>query len=280
MSHYEILLRMLGEDGKQVIPPASFMPAAEHYHLMPSIDRWVIEHTLNMLTRELVGHAEIPCRVSINLSGQSLSDLDLQQFIIDKLECSKISTEHICFEVTESAAIANLEEAKHFITAIKQKGCRFSLDDFGTGLSSFSYLKNLDVDYLKIDGSFVRDIDKDPIARTMVSAINQVGHAMGLQTIAEYVENETIRDHLQLMQVDFGQGYALGKPEAVSGYPRHHDSAKQGHLWLRWNSSSRPTARCTIEDGAIHQHRPCRRQIPECKPLMGSSFSYDLVCRY
>lgn len=215
LSHYEVLLRILGEDGKQVIPPGVFMPAAEHYHLMPSIDRWVIEHTFQMLAQRWVVDLEIPCHVSINLSGQSLSDLDLQQYIIDSLEHNKIPPEHICFEVTESAAIANLEEAKHFIAAIKQKGCRFSLDDFGTGLSSFSYLQNLNVDYLKIDGSFVRVIDKDPIARTMVSAINQVGHAMGLQTIAEYVENETIRDHLQRMQVDFGQGYALGKPEPL-----------------------------------------------------------------
>lgn len=212
LPHYEILLRMLGEDGEQIIPPGRFIPAAEHYHLMPAIDRWVVEHVFDSLAQRTN-----PSDVSINLSGQSLSDLEFQEFIIDELEQKKISPNSICFEITESAAIANLEEAKQFIAAIKQKGCRFSLDDFGTGLSSFSYLQNLDVDYLKIDGSFVKLIHKDNIAKTMVSAINQVGHAMGIQTIAEYAENEEIIMQLKKLQVDFGQGYGLGKPELLEG---------------------------------------------------------------
>ncbi len=204
-THYEILIRMLGEDGEVVLPGA-FLPAAEHFHMMSLIDRWVVERSLDML-------GDKKCHISINLSGQSLCEEGFQQLVLDLIDDSAVSPDLICFEITESAAIANMKEAMNFIDALKIKGCSFSLDDFGTGLSSFSYLKNLDVDYLKIDGSFVREIIDDPIADTMVLAIHQIGNSMGLKTIAEFVENDTIQERLIEMGIDYGQGYELGKPQ-------------------------------------------------------------------
>ena len=211
-SHYEILLRMLGDNGS-LISPIVFMPAAERYNLMPKIDRWVIRKTFDELRNAGQRLQNLPVSVSINLSGQSLSDDGFCEFVIHQLEHLGDYRRHICFEITESSAIGNLTDANQFISQIKAIGCRFSLDDFGTGLSSFAYLQNMNVDFLKIDGSFVRKLDTDAISETMVSAINQVGHAMGLKTIAEYVENEEIIRRLKAMGVDYGQGYALGKPQ-------------------------------------------------------------------
>lgn len=210
-SHYEILLRMNDEQGELVFP-GQFMPAAEHYNLMPGIDRWVIEQTISQLLEASDPQQEPPCHVAINLSGQSLCDSGFQEFVCAQLERLGQYANHICFEITESAAIANLQEASLLISTVKETGVKFSLDDFGTGLSSFAYLQNLEVDYLKIDGSFVRKIETDSIAQTMVSAINQVGHAMGLHTVAEYVENEAILLRLRELGVDYAQGYCLAKP--------------------------------------------------------------------
>ena len=212
--HYEILLRMQGEEDR-VIAPGEFLPAAERYHLMPGIDRWVIRNTFERLLTFSRINSRCRCPVAINLSGQSLSDASFLQFVLDQLEGLGGYRRDICFEVTESAAIANIQEAKTFISQVKQIGCEFSLDDFGTGLSSFSYLQNLDVDYLKIDGSFVKNIEKDDVSRSMVSAINQVGQTMGLKTIAEYVEDDTIANILTQLEVDFGQGYGLGRPKPI-----------------------------------------------------------------
>lgn len=202
--HYEILIRMLDEDGK-IVMPGEFLPAAEHYYMMPLIDRWVVKQSLEMLS-------DNSSNISINLSGQSLCDEGFQQFVIDLIDSYNVDPEQICFEITESAAIANMKEAKQFIEAIKIIGCSFSLDDFGTGLSSFSYLKNLNVDYLKIDGSFVRELVDDPVSDTMVMSIHQIGKSMGIKTVAEFVENLAIRDRLVEMGVDYAQGYGLGKP--------------------------------------------------------------------
>lgn len=204
LPHYEILLRMRDDDG-QIISPGAFLPAAEHYSLMPEIDRWVVKHTLTMM-------ADAPCRVSINLSGQSLCNEGFLEFLVGQISKSDVRSENISFEVTESAAIANLEEAKRLISTLKKLECNFSLDDFGTGLSSFNYLKNLDVDYLKIDGSFVKEIDSDEVSAVMVKAIHEVGKAIGLKTIAEFVENDSIKNRLADIGVDYGQGYGLGKP--------------------------------------------------------------------
>ena len=159
------------------------------------------------------GSSKQRLQVSINLSGQSLNNpYTLASYIENKLEEYRLDGHDICFEITESAAIANLAEASGFIEQMRELGCKFALDDFGTGLSSFSYLKNLNVDYLKIDGSFVRDIVADPVSESMVSAISQVGQAMRLETVAEYVENEEIRQKLVEIGVDYGQGYGIGKP--------------------------------------------------------------------
>jgi len=214
VQHFEILLRLYNEQD-QLISPADFLPAAERYKLMPDIDRWVIQHAIDQ-TLEVAGLLnKFPFHISINLSGQSLGDDHFTDFMCLQLERLGSYVNHICFEVTESAAIANLVEARALIARVKSMGCTFSLDDFGTGLSSFSYLQNLDVDYLKIDGSFVSKINSDPVSESMVSAINQVGHAMKLQTIAEYVENEAIMHKLEDLGVDFGQGFGLERPQPL-----------------------------------------------------------------
>ena len=209
--HYEILVRMQDDDGSP-IPPGKFLPAAENFYLMSSIDYWVINQAFAELA-EINREAKAACGVSINLSGQSLNDPSgLTAYIENKLEQYELDAGDICFEITESAAIAKIDDACVFIEQVHALGCEFSLDDFGTGLSSFSYLKNLQVDYLKIDGSFVRDILKDPVSESMVGAINQVGQAMKLRTVAEFVENDAIRQKLANIGVDFGQGFAIDKP--------------------------------------------------------------------
>jgi len=213
--HYEILVRMQDDDGS-VIPPGKFLPAAESFYLMSSIDYWVIGNTFGKLA-EHIQQAGQACRVSINLSGQSLNDpVGFAAYIGNKLEQYGLDANDICFEITESAAIANIDDARLFIDQVSTYGCQFSLDDFGTGLSSFSYLKNLKVSYLKIDGSFVRDIVTDQVSESMVAAINQVGHAMQLKTVAEFVENDEIIQKLAEIGVDYGQGYGLGMPVPLS----------------------------------------------------------------
>ena len=209
--HYEILVRMQDDDGG-AIAPGNFLPAAESFYLMSSIDYWVVNRSFSELA-QLNQESAQGCQISINLSGQSLNDPSgFAAYIENKLEQYQLDGSDICFEITESAAIANIDDARAFIEQLQRLGCKFSLDDFGTGLSSFAYLKNLQVDYLKIDGGFVRDILKDAVSESMVSAINQVGQAMKLKTVAEFVENDAIRQKLANIGVDFGQGYAIDKP--------------------------------------------------------------------
>lgn len=211
--HCEVLLRMKGEDD-EVIGPDAFIPAAERYNLMSKVDRWVISQVFqNLGQTSCIGIGKV---VVINLSGTSLADEGLLSFVLGEAESLQVDLTHICFEITETAAISNLSKATQFINALRSKGCRFSLDDFGSGLSSFAYLKNLPVDYIKIDGSFVVDMLNDPIDRTMVEAIVQVGHVMGVQVIAEWVENEATLQLLKKMGVDYAQGYHLGRPKEVS----------------------------------------------------------------
>ena len=211
--HYEILLRMEGENG-ELIPPGAFIPAAERYNLMPSLDRWVIRRTFESYRDFAAGRPE-SCldTISINISGTSLVDEYFLEFVQDHLRLYEVPPCVVCFEITETAAIANLQNATRFIRELRALGCRFALDDFGSGMSSFAYLKSLDVDYLKIDGAFVRDMVNDSVDFAMVEAINRVGHVMGLQTIAEFVENDAILDKLAELGVDFAQGYAVHKPE-------------------------------------------------------------------
>ncbi|MEO1132993.1 MAG: EAL domain-containing protein [Cyanobacteria bacterium J06639_1] len=211
--HCEILVRMTDRDGA-IVPPMAFIPAAERYGLMPQIDRWVVKAFFRQYREVCPLSTPHGCdRVfAINLSGKSLSDESFFQFLERELTQSDLNPEHLCFEITETAAIANLSAATEFIHKLKQLGCKFALDDFGCGMSSFSYLKRLPVDYLKIDGSFIKSIDRDPIDRVMVESFIQIARVLGIQTIAEFVENEGILAILTELGADFAQGYGIGKP--------------------------------------------------------------------
>ncbi|MDH3452127.1 MAG: EAL domain-containing protein [Gammaproteobacteria bacterium] len=212
-SHYEVLLRMVDENGK-LVPPGAFLPAADRYDLMPRIDRWVIGRVIEWLTEQPDHVADLEL-CSINLSGPSLTDESFLKYIKILIEFSPIPPHKICFEVTETAAVADLRKAAQFIDELQALGCRFSLDDFGSGMSSFGYLKNLPVDSLKIDGSFVRGIVEDEIDFAMVKSINEIGHVMKKQTIAEFVENDEIIAKLREIGVDYAQGYGIAPPRPI-----------------------------------------------------------------
>jgi diguanylate cyclase (GGDEF)-like protein len=212
--HCEFLVRMLADDGS-VILPGAFIPAAERYNLMPQLDRWVIDAAFAYVAQSVTsppGSMPSPGTCFINLSGASLSDDTFFDFIRSKLEEHKIPRNLICFEITETAAIANLSKAVGFIEVIKEAGCYFALDDFGSGLSSFSYLKTIPADFLKIDGMFVRDMLHDPMDNAIVEAINSIGHTAGLRTIAEFVETPSIRSRLEKIGVDYAQGFGIEAP--------------------------------------------------------------------
>ncbi|MDP2560159.1 EAL domain-containing protein [Psychrobium sp. 1_MG-2023] len=210
---FEVLVRLKDQSG-QVIAPGLFLPAAERFNLSHKIDKWVIDHTLDWLANHEHELSEID-HLAINLSGLSLNNHVLLAHIIQAIEARKIEPSKISFEITETAAIANLEQAQQFIDVLRCYGCKFSLDDFGSGLSSFAYLKNLKVDILKIDGMFVKDILNDVIDEAMVRSINDIGHVCGMKTIAEFVENAQVKQRLTEIGVDFGQGYGLGKPMPI-----------------------------------------------------------------
>ena len=208
--HFEVLLRLRDEDGK-LLAPTTFIPPAERFKMMPKVDRWVVQHTLERLAR----NADLIHRIetcSINLSGPSLGDLGFLEYLDGLLRSAAVPPSKLCFEVTETAAVGDLSHAMTFMERVRSHGCRFALDDFGSGLSSFGYLRALHVDFLKIDGSFVRDIVDNPVDRAMVRSINEVGQVMGKQTIGEYVENPAIAEILRDIGVDYAQGYAYGHP--------------------------------------------------------------------
>lgn len=211
--HFEILIRMKDEHGN-IIPPGAFLPSAEHYDLVKILDHWVVRTTFNWLNNnpELTKNIKL---CSINLSGNSIGDEHFMHHLAEQFRNCHFSAEKICFEVTETAAISNLNVASLFIDTIKELGCSFSLDDFGSGMSSFGYLKQLNIDYLKIDGLFVRDIVIDPVDAAMVKSINEVGQIMGLKTIAEYVENNEILEVIKEIGVDFAQGYGISRPRPL-----------------------------------------------------------------
>lgn len=213
--HVEVLIRMLDENG-QLVAPNTFIPAAERYDLMPAIDRWVIRESIIHLARRI---DDIPPGrkgvLAINLSGASLGINGLDDYIRDELLRHQIPPELLSFEITETSAVANLGEAAELIRSLKAMGCRFALDDFGSGLSSFMYLKTLPVDFLKIDGGIVRGLIEDPVSDAMVQSIHTVGQVMGIATIAEYVENEAIMSRLRQLGVDYGQGYAIARPHPL-----------------------------------------------------------------
>lgn len=212
--HCEVLLRMVDETGR-IILPSIFMPAAERYDLAVRIDRWVIGHVFRWLAEQptVVDSLDL---CTINLSGRSMSDRMFEAHVLSQLEATGIPGEKICFEITETAAIANLCDATRFIKTLKTYGCRFALDDFGSGLSSFAYLKNFPIDFLKIDGGFVKDMTDDAIDLAMVRSINEIGQLMGKQTIAEYVENEAIRNQLRELGVNFVQGFGISHPQPIA----------------------------------------------------------------
>jgi diguanylate cyclase (GGDEF)-like protein len=208
---YELLLRMVGEDGN-IISPDSFLRAAERYDLMHKLDAWVVAKALVTLASNPAFVEQIQF-ISINLSGQSITSDKFLDSVIAQIKELRIEASKICFEITETAAISNLRAASNFISSLRELGCHFALDDFGSGLSSFGYLKNLPVDYLKIDGMFVKDIVEDPIDYAMVRSINNIGHVMGMKTIAESVESNEIKGMLKKIGVNYAQGYEIGRPQ-------------------------------------------------------------------
>jgi len=211
---FEVLLRMKDDDGNDV-PTSALFSAAERYQLMPQIDRWVTSATVGRLAANSDVIGDSHAIFSINLSGQSLSDDDILEFIEDELGESGLPAESLCFELTESAAVSKLVKAQAFIDGLRARGCSISLDDFGAGLSSFAYLKNFNVDTLKIDGSFIRDITDNRISESMVAAITQVAKVMELETVAEYVESDDTRKLIGELGVDYAQGHAVGRPMPI-----------------------------------------------------------------
>lgn len=212
-THYELLLRLREESGRMILP-GTFLPAAERYSLAPKLDRWVIRTAFQWL-RDHPRHLTHLYLCAINLSGHSLGESEFLAFVTRLFEETEVPPQKICFEVTETAAISNLVAATRFIQALKDIGCRFALDDFGSGVSSFAQLKTLPVDFLKIDGLFVRDIAHDAVDLALVRSINEIGHVMGKKTIAEFVDTEAALARLRQIGVDFAQGYSIGTPQPI-----------------------------------------------------------------
>ena len=213
LAMYEVLVRLRSKAG-QLFPPGAFLSSAERYNLSDRIDKWVVSHVFEWLEQHYHSLPHLNY-LAINLSGASIGDESMLAYIRTKLSAASFNQEMIKFEITETAAIANLKQAHHFINSVLALGCQFSLDDFGSGLSSFAYLKNLPVQSIKIDGMFVKDMHVDPLDYEMVKSINDIGHVMGLETIAEFVENEEIWQKLKAIGVNYGQGYHLGKPAPI-----------------------------------------------------------------
>jgi Amt family ammonium transporter len=215
---YEVLLRLKDDEGN-ISSPGNYIPAAERFGLMRDVDQWVIEQVVKTLHE--IGDTRDIC-LFVNLSANTLSDKSFCAHILQLIEDYKIDGNSLCFEITETAAIRNVRQAVDFITALKQTNCFFALDDFGTGMSSFSYLKDLPVDYLKIDGSLVTDIHSNNISHAMVAAINEVGSVMSIKTIAEHVENESTLRRLNEIGVNFVQGFHFGLPKPIGTLQLEH----------------------------------------------------------
>jgi diguanylate cyclase (GGDEF)-like protein len=207
---HEVLVRMVDDDGS-IIPPMAFIPAAERYHLIQSIDRWVIKHTFQSIESGMLQGG----LCTINLSGDSIGDPTMLGYVMDMFDTFTVSPNMICFEITETAMVTNLVQATRFMSQLRGLGCKFALDDFGSGVSSFAYLQSLEVDILKIDGALVKAIAHNKINEVMVNSINTIGHTMQMKTVAEFVENEDIVKKLTRMGIDYGQGYYFSKPQCV-----------------------------------------------------------------
>jgi diguanylate cyclase (GGDEF)-like protein/PAS domain S-box-containing protein len=223
--HYELLLRMRGEDG-EIIQPGAFIPAAERYNLMPLLDRWVIRNALASLANMNVHRDKSGSCVAINLSGTSLNDPAFLDDLVQELKAHTLPPQALCFEITETAAIANLANVARFMRQLKALGCTFALDDFGSGLSSFAYLRDLPVDFIKIDGHFITNVADCTIDQSMVDAITRVGQAMGIKTIAERVETRGVMDTLARIGVHYAQGYYIARPEPVKSFSRFQNGGR------------------------------------------------------
>jgi EAL domain-containing protein (putative c-di-GMP-specific phosphodiesterase class I) len=218
------LIRYRSPDGK-IIPPGDFLPPAERYNLIERIDCWVVSNVIAWLQE----NPELAPRImfSVNLSGRSIGSPTFHNFLRQSLIESDIAMSSLCFEITETAVVDNVERSVEFINSIKQLGVKFSLDDFGTGLSSFSYLKQFPVDYLKIDGEFVRDITQDDKSYVFVRSMTEVGHCLDMEVIAEFVESDTMFDKLREANVDYVQGYTVGKPMPIDSLVELHQANKK-----------------------------------------------------
>jgi len=212
---------MLDENNK-IIPPGLFIPAAEQYKIMLQLDQWVFDKTLEQLSEWQTNNENKNLILSINISGQTISDDRFSDYVAKKIVNTEILPEQLCFEITDTAAVANMTHALKFIDRMRELGCSFALDDFGSGMSSFNYLKNLPVDYLKIDGCFVKGILNQAIDHAMVESINNIGHVMGLKTIAEFVEDDALKKELICIGVDYLQGYGIHKPEPLADALQRH----------------------------------------------------------
>jgi diguanylate cyclase (GGDEF)-like protein len=211
---FELLIRMLGDRG-EIIPPGKFLSSAERYQLMPAVDRWVVRRACEVLGEHSAAVGEEIARFAINLSGQSLQDETFLGFVVDQIKATSLPPGVLCFELTETATIGNLEKAQVFMRTLQELGCQFALDDFGTGVSSLAYLKDLQVNYIKIDGSFVRDVIANARSESMIKAIAQLAKVMCMETIAEYVETDVLRGRMADLGVDYGQGFAMGKAQPL-----------------------------------------------------------------
>jgi EAL domain-containing protein (putative c-di-GMP-specific phosphodiesterase class I) len=211
----EILLRMSDEKGKLILPGA-FLPSAERYAQMLMIDRWVLGQCLGLLKANSRNDRQFT--YAVNLSGQALGDENFLDFAVDKIQKTNVIPSQICFEITESVALADMKHVMRFISTLKALGCQFSLDGFGSGLTSFGYLKNIPLDYLKIDGRLIKNIALDPIDQSMVESIQRIGQLMGLKTIAEWAENAETYNMLETMGVDYVQGFWLAKPKPINQF--------------------------------------------------------------
>ncbi|MDH5592653.1 MAG: EAL domain-containing protein, partial [Gammaproteobacteria bacterium] len=209
--HFEILVRLVNDDGT-IVPPGKFLPAAERYNLSPAIDLWVIEKVIAQLKESREQGKKLTGQYNINLSGVSIGSPHFNQKLIELIRDNAELGPYLCFEITETSAIANISNAQWLMQELRTFNCQFALDDFGSGLSSFSYLKQLPIDYLKVDGVFVKDCLTDPVNLAMLQSFHDISKVMGIKTVAEYVETEAIYKKLQQLGIDYAQGYWVGEP--------------------------------------------------------------------